>query len=75
MTHLASITNNHLALECACGHKAIVPVTKFIEKFGLEANVNGIIAKARCSVCKKKYRRQQNYIRRELWFCIRGYKL
>ena len=54
MTRLASITNNHLALECACGHKAIIPVTKFIEKYGLEANVNDVIAKARCFVCNSK---------------------
>ena len=54
MTRLASVTNNHVALECACGHRPIVLVTKFTEKYGLEANVNNVIAKAPSSVCNSK---------------------
>jgi hypothetical protein len=31
-----------------------VPVTAFIKKFGLEASVDEVVAKARCSKCRLK---------------------
>ena len=46
---LAAITNSHFNFECRCGHTSLVPVTAFIKKFGLEAIVNEVVAKARFS--------------------------
>ena len=54
MTRLASITYNHFSFECCCGHTSLVPVTAFIKKFGLEATVDEVVAKARCSKCRLK---------------------
>jgi hypothetical protein len=54
MTRLASITNNHFSFECCCGHTSLVPVTAFIQKFELEATVDEVVAKARCSKCRLK---------------------
>lgn len=55
MTRLASITNNHLALSCdLCGHSALLPVTAAIEAFGLDATVQHVASRARCSRCKAK---------------------
>ena len=54
MTRLASINNTHFSFECCCGHTSLVPVTAFIEKFGLEATVDEVVAKARCSKCRLK---------------------
>ena len=54
MTRLASISNNHFSFECPCGHTALVPVAEFIKKFGLEASVDEVLAKARCSRCRMK---------------------
>ena len=54
MTRLASISNNHFSFECPCGHTALVPVAEFIKKFGLEARVDEVLAKARCSRCRMK---------------------
>jgi len=54
MTRLATITNNHISFECICGHTSLVPVIAFIEKFGREAELNDVVAKARCSHCRIK---------------------
>ena len=53
-TRLASITNNHFNFECCCGYTSLVSVTAFIKKFGLEAIVNEVVAKARFSKCRLK---------------------
>ena len=54
MTRLASITNNHFSFECCCGHTSLVPVTAFVKKFGLEATVDEVVTKVRCSKCRLK---------------------
>ena len=54
MTELQSISNNHILLECACGHSAKVPVSLFIEKYGKDAILNDVVKNARCTHCKTK---------------------
>ena len=41
MTRLASITNNHLALECGlCGHNSQLAVIDLIQRLGRECSVS-----------------------------------
>ena len=54
MIRPATITNNHISLECKCGHTSLIPVTVFIEKFGREVKLNVVVQKARCSRCRIK---------------------
>ena len=54
MIRPATITNNHISLECKCGHTFLIPVTVFIEKFGREVKLNVVVQKARCSRCRIK---------------------
>jgi hypothetical protein len=54
LLRLATITNNHISFECKCGHTSLILVTAFIEKFGREAEVSAVVAKACCSRCRIK---------------------
>ena len=55
VTQLASISNNHLGLQCkACGHSSLLAVQLLIDRLGRETNVYDAVAKLRCSHCKIK---------------------
>ena len=55
MTRLASISNNHLGLQCdLCGHNSLLAVQLLIERLGRETNVHDAVNKLRCSNCKVK---------------------
>lgn len=56
MTQLASITNNHIAFMCSCGHSPNVPVVDLITKYGREVTVAEVMRRAKCSSCNLKGR-------------------
>ncbi|WP_116082147.1 hypothetical protein [Tropicimonas sp. IMCC34011] len=51
MTTLAAIPHHHLALDCACGHWALVPVPALAERYGPETDVDEVQRRARCGEC------------------------
>ena len=55
MTRLASISNNHLGLQCdLCGYNSLLAVQLLIDRLGRETNVHDAVAKLRCSHCRVK---------------------
>ena len=55
MTRLASISNNHLGLQCGlCGHNSLLAVQLLIDRLGRDSNVHDAVAKLRCSSCGAK---------------------
>jgi hypothetical protein len=51
MTKLGSISNNHLAVMCQCGHSANLPVVDLIARYGREKSVSELTRKFRCGEC------------------------
>ena len=54
MTRLSSISDNHLVLNCRCGHVGQISVADLIEVYGGEVEVVAVAGAARCSRCKIK---------------------
>ena len=54
VTTLSSITQNHLSLECECGHASLLPVSKLLETLPPDTTVHQVADRARCSRCKRK---------------------
>ena len=55
MTRLASISNNHLGLQCdLCGHNSLLAVQLLIDRLGRETNVHDAVKRLRCSSCGAK---------------------
>jgi hypothetical protein len=55
MTRLASISNNHLGLQCdLCGHNSLLAVQLLIDRLGRETNAHDAVKNLRCSKCKAK---------------------
>ena len=54
MTTLSSITQNHLSLECECGHASLMPVSQLLETIPPDTTVHQVANRARCSRCKRK---------------------
>ena len=55
MTRLASISNNHLGLQCdLCGHNSLLAVQLLIDRLGRETNVHDAVRRLRCSNCGAK---------------------
>ena len=51
---LRSIYQNHLILNCLCGHVGKVAVKDLITKYGSDITVDAVEKAARCSRCKGK---------------------
>ena len=51
MTKLASISNNHIAIQCQCGHAANISVAHLIARYGTEMSVHEVSQKFRCGKC------------------------
>ena len=54
MATLSSIANNHLVLNCRCGHVGQIAVSDLIEVHGGDVSVDAIERAARCRRCRKK---------------------
>lgn len=55
MTELASISNNHLALECSlCGHNSQIAVADLLPRVGRDCTVQEVVRNARCTNCRVK---------------------
>lgn len=55
MTELASISGNHLYIECKnCKHNHMIAVQELIKKFSKEARVQDLVTKMRCAHCRAK---------------------
>ena len=54
MTKLSSISDNHLVLNCRCGHVGQIAVADLIEVYGGDVEVGAVERAARCSRCKTK---------------------
>ena len=52
MIVLRSIYQNHLLLNCLCGHVGKVTVKDLITKYGADITVDAVEKAARCSRCK-----------------------
>ena len=52
MIVLRSIYQNHLVLNCLCGHVGKVAVKDLITKYGGDITVDAVEKAARCSRCK-----------------------
>ena len=51
MTKLKTIINNHMSLECHCGHRKLVSVKELISKLNPSATIYEVVRKAKCSHC------------------------
>ena len=54
MVKLSSIHQNHLVLNCRCGHVGQISVQDLIEVYGGDVDVDAVERAARCSKCKGK---------------------
>ena len=54
MTKLSSIADNHLFLNCRCGHVGQIAVSGLIEVHGGDVSVDAIERAARCRRCRTK---------------------
>ena len=54
MTKLSSIADNHLVLNCCCGHVGQIAVSDLIEVHCGDVNVDAIERAARCRRCRTK---------------------
>ena len=54
MILLSSIHQNHIVLNCRCGHVGMVAVADLIEVHGGDVDVDAVERAARCSRCKCK---------------------
>ena len=54
MTKLSSIADNHLVLNCRCGHVGQIAVSGLIEAHGGDVSVDAIERAARCRRCMTK---------------------
>ena len=54
MTKLSSIPDNHLVLNCRCGHVGQIAVSDLMEVYGGDVSVGVVERAAQCSRCKTK---------------------
>ena len=54
MIKLSSIHQNHLVLNCRCGHVGQISVQDLIEVFGEDEDVDAVERAAQCTKCKGK---------------------
>lgn len=50
-TGLTSIPDHHIAVECRCGHAALIPVAPARARLGPEARVCDLLDRLRCAQC------------------------
>lgn len=53
-TSLATLSRHHLAVECSCGHNALVPIAPALERLGPYARVRDMIDRLRCTACGRR---------------------
>jgi hypothetical protein len=53
-TLLATISQHHLFLECACGHGSLVSVSEALQLLGNSACIRDVNKRARCGACGAK---------------------
>jgi len=49
MTQLKTISNNHMSLECRCGHRKLVSVKELMTGLSPIATIYGVAIKDECS--------------------------
>lgn len=54
MTQLKTIINNHMSLQCRCGHSKLVSVKELIGRLSIDATIYTVARKAKCSHCGTK---------------------
>ena len=54
MTQLKTISNNHMSLQCRCGHSKLVSVKELIGRLSPTASIYEVARKAKCSHCGTK---------------------
>ena len=54
MIKLSSIADNHLVLNCRCGHVGQIAVSDLMEVYGGDVSVDAIERAARCRRCRTK---------------------
>ena len=54
MTLLWSIQNNHIVLNCRCGHVGVIAVQELIDVLGEDIELDLVVRSARCSRCRYK---------------------
>lgn len=53
-TGLASIPDHHIAVECSCGHTALIPVAPALERLGPKATAKDMLDRVRCVRCRAR---------------------
>jgi len=51
MTQLKTISNNHMSIQCHCGHSKLVSVEELIVRLSPTASIYDVARKAKCSHC------------------------
>lgn len=54
MTKLETISNNHMSLECRCGHSSLISVKELIGRLSPTSSIYEVARKAKCSHCGTK---------------------
>ena len=54
MTQLKTISNNHMSLQCSCGHSKLVSVKELIGRLSPTTTIYEVARKAKCSHCGTK---------------------
>ena len=54
MTQLRTISNNHMSLQCRCGHSKLLSVKELIGKLSPTTTIYEVARKAKCSHCGTK---------------------
>lgn len=54
MTKLSVISNNHISLECNCGHRNMIAVSELLKTQSEDTTIYEIARKAVCVRCKRK---------------------
>ncbi len=53
-TLLSSIPHHHIAVDCYCGHGALVEVRPVLDRLGPGASVGDLLGRVRCSWCRSR---------------------
>ena len=54
MTQLQTISNNHMSLQCRCGHSKLISVKELIGRLSPTTTIYEVARKAKCSHCGTK---------------------
>lgn len=54
MTKLETISNNHISLECICGHGSMISISDLLKKLRPDITIHQVAGNARCKSCGRR---------------------